>query len=70
MSSLPLGFRGSSGVTTICRGSYIHPAVIGLAQLDEGARRARLAAATAPEVSGLRKLEPELIAFLRETPGP
>lgn len=51
---------------TICRGSYIHPAVIGLAELDEAARLDRLAAAAAAEVSGLRKLEPELIAFLRD----
>lgn len=51
---------------TICRGSYIHPAVIALAQLDDDARRARLAALTAGEVAGLRKLEPELIAFLRD----
>lgn len=51
---------------TICRGSYIHPAVIGLAELDDAARAERLAAAAAAEVAGLRKLEPELIAFLRD----
>lgn len=50
----------------ICRGSYIHPAVLGLAQLDDDTRLARLHAVAAEAVPGLRKLEPELIAFLRD----
>ena len=50
---------------TICRGSYIHPAVIDLAQLDDEARLALLSGMTAPAIDGLRKLEPELVGFLQ-----
>lgn len=50
----------------ICRGSYIHPAVIGLTELDDEARLARLGGLTATPISGLRPLEPDLVAFLRE----
>ena len=50
---------------TICRGSYIHPAVIDLAQLDDEARLALLSGMTTPAIDGLRKLEPELVGFLQ-----
>lgn len=50
---------------TICRGSYIHPAIIDLTQLDDDAHLSRLKNSTAAPIEGLRKLEPELITFLR-----
>ena len=41
-----------------------------IAQLDDDARLARLSAVTAADIAGLRRLEPELIAFLRDAPSP
>jgi len=53
----------------ICRNSYIHPAVIALAQESNAARRARLAALEPQPRAGLRPGEAELLAFLKQQPG-
>jgi len=50
----------------ICRGSYIHPAVLGLAELEPGERLARLSALPDGTADELRKLEGPLIHFLRD----
>lgn len=54
---------------TICRNSYIHPAVIALAQESNAARRVRLAALEPQPRPGLRPGEAELLAFLKQQPG-
>lgn len=54
---------------TICRGSYIHPAVIALAADEDEARLARLAALAPEPRPGLRAGEPELLAFLPAAAG-
>lgn len=48
----------------IARGSYIHPDVIDLAEMEPEARVARLDAIKEVELSGLRAQEGRLIAFL------
>lgn len=52
---------------TICRSSYIHPAVLELAALDPPDRRERLAALMPPALHGLRVGEQRLLAFLQAT---
>jgi DNA topoisomerase-1 len=49
---------------TIARNSYIHPAVIALAEQDAEERRARLAAASEARIGGLRGGEAALCSFL------
>jgi DNA topoisomerase-1 len=56
----------------IARSSYIHPAVIALANLTPEDRAVQLSRLETPSLSGLRACEPELIAFLehrRARPG-
>jgi DNA topoisomerase I len=49
---------------TIARNSYIHPAVIGLAEQGAQERREKLAAAAEARIGGLRGGEAELCSFL------
>lgn len=51
---------------TICRNSYIHPAVIALSELSPDDRRARLSAIPGASVDLLRPHEAALIHYLRE----
>ena len=49
---------------TICRNSYIHPAVIDLSELDTEARQKRLGEFINEQVTGLRKSEAQCLAYL------
>lgn len=49
---------------TICRNSYIHPAVIDLAEIDMDARVKQLAKFKDKKVTGLQKAEGQCLAYL------
>lgn len=50
---------------TVARNSYIHPAVIGLAELSTKERAAALKQASGKSQNGLRQFEPQLLSFLK-----
>ena len=65
VKAMALAAAGRLGNTpTIARNSYIHPAVIGLAELDAAQRLERIAAARQCRVAGLSTGEAALCAFL------